>query len=331
MPMLADAARNTASWAVRNMATVGGNVFTPPPGGDVAVALLALDARVILASVRGERALPLEEFLTGFMTTELAPNELLAGIAGPDHGRSDRLQEVRSQAREHAGGGDGRGPRALVRRPRGGRADRARRGRAAPVPGTADGTARRRVGARPEVIATAPRPRPTRPTLHRRHRHRVVSTPDGRGPSAARSSGWRRETGEARWRMTSKIVSFQLGDREVEVMVAPLTTLQSVLRNQLGATADQGGVPTGRLRQLHRPARRRACGLVPAARGGHGGPTGHHAGDPHACRGPASDPAGVHRPPRLPVRLLHLGDGDGHVRPPGARPRARRPTRSGTR
>ena len=43
--MLREAARRTASWSVRNLATVGGNLFTPPPGGDVAVALLALDAR----------------------------------------------------------------------------------------------------------------------------------------------------------------------------------------------------------------------------------------------------------------------------------------------
>ena len=35
---------STASWSIRNMGTVGGNLFTPPPGGDVAVALLALDA-----------------------------------------------------------------------------------------------------------------------------------------------------------------------------------------------------------------------------------------------------------------------------------------------
>ena len=45
VPMLRQAAARTASWSIRNMATVGGNLFTPPPGGDMAVALLALDAR----------------------------------------------------------------------------------------------------------------------------------------------------------------------------------------------------------------------------------------------------------------------------------------------
>ena len=58
VPMLTEAARNTASWSVRNMGTVGGNLFTPPPGGDVAVALLALDASVTLAGHDGRRTSP---------------------------------------------------------------------------------------------------------------------------------------------------------------------------------------------------------------------------------------------------------------------------------
>jgi carbon-monoxide dehydrogenase small subunit len=45
--------------------------------------------------------------------------------------------------------------------------------------------------------------------------------------------------------MTSRIVSFELGDREVEVMVKPLTTLQSVLRDQLGLTATKDGCRQG--------------------------------------------------------------------------------------
>ena len=83
VPVLRDAARNTASWAIRNMGTVGGNLFTPPPGGDVAVALLALDASVTLASSHGARVVTLADFYTGFMTNELAPDELLADLWVP--------------------------------------------------------------------------------------------------------------------------------------------------------------------------------------------------------------------------------------------------------
>ncbi len=45
--------------------------------------------------------------------------------------------------------------------------------------------------------------------------------------------------------MTSTIVTFELGGRDVEVMVKPMTTLQAVLRNQLGATATKDGCRQG--------------------------------------------------------------------------------------
>jgi CO/xanthine dehydrogenase FAD-binding subunit len=47
--------------AIRNMATVGGNLFAPSPYGDFAVALLALDASVHL----GDSDMPIEAFLAG--------------------------------------------------------------------------------------------------------------------------------------------------------------------------------------------------------------------------------------------------------------------------
>src|SRR5258708_5052947 len=51
--------------AVRNMGTVGGNLFAPTPFGDFAVALLALDATVAMQSGYGARDVPIEEFLSG--------------------------------------------------------------------------------------------------------------------------------------------------------------------------------------------------------------------------------------------------------------------------
>ena len=51
--------------AVRNMGTVGGNLFAPAPFGDFTVALLALDATVALQGDYGARDLPIEEFLAG--------------------------------------------------------------------------------------------------------------------------------------------------------------------------------------------------------------------------------------------------------------------------
>ncbi len=45
--------------------------------------------------------------------------------------------------------------------------------------------------------------------------------------------------------MAGKIISFKLNDRETDVLVRPLTTLQSLLREQLGYTATKSGCKQG--------------------------------------------------------------------------------------
>ena len=83
IPLLAEAAHTVGGWAIRNMGTVGGNLFAPPPAGDFATALLALDATVTLTGRSGARTLPLAEFYTGFMTNALAPGELVTEFRVP--------------------------------------------------------------------------------------------------------------------------------------------------------------------------------------------------------------------------------------------------------
>src|SRR5262245_60425479 len=56
-------ARSIGGPAVRNMGTVGGNLFAPNPYGDFTVALLALDALVSVQGGFGARDVPIEEFL----------------------------------------------------------------------------------------------------------------------------------------------------------------------------------------------------------------------------------------------------------------------------
>src|SRR5215467_13634995 len=56
-------ARSIGGPAVRNMGTVGGNLFAPNPYGDFTVALLALDAVVAVQGGFGVRDVPIEEFL----------------------------------------------------------------------------------------------------------------------------------------------------------------------------------------------------------------------------------------------------------------------------
>jgi CO/xanthine dehydrogenase FAD-binding subunit len=73
IPILQEAAKAVGGWAIRNMGTVGGNLFAPPPGGDFAVALLALDAELVLKNIQGERIIAIHDFYTGFMMNALLP------------------------------------------------------------------------------------------------------------------------------------------------------------------------------------------------------------------------------------------------------------------
>src|ERR1700742_3713777 len=58
-------ARSIGGPAVRNMGTLGGNLHAPSPFGDLAVALLALDATVSVQGGFGMREMGIEEFLAG--------------------------------------------------------------------------------------------------------------------------------------------------------------------------------------------------------------------------------------------------------------------------
>ncbi|MEZ4768612.1 MAG: xanthine dehydrogenase family protein subunit M [Caldilineales bacterium] len=99
VPLLQKAAHNVGGWAIRNMGTAGGNLFAPPPSGDFAVALLALDAQVKLVSAAGQRIVPLGDFYTGFMTTVVQPGELVAEIQVPvPAGRTAYLKFARREA-----------------------------------------------------------------------------------------------------------------------------------------------------------------------------------------------------------------------------------------
>jgi CO/xanthine dehydrogenase FAD-binding subunit len=80
LPALAEAARTVGGPQIRNRGTVGGNLGTASPAGDALPPLLIADAVVELVSARGERTVPLTNFLTGPKRNALAEDELIAGI-----------------------------------------------------------------------------------------------------------------------------------------------------------------------------------------------------------------------------------------------------------
>lgn len=69
-----------AAPALRNRATLAGNICNASPAADSLPALYVLEALVVLASVDGERTVPISEFITAPGKTVLANNELLVAV-----------------------------------------------------------------------------------------------------------------------------------------------------------------------------------------------------------------------------------------------------------
>jgi CO/xanthine dehydrogenase FAD-binding subunit len=85
------AARQVGGRQIQNAGTVAGNIVTASPAADGTPNLLALDAVAEVASAgTGRRRVPLREFVTGYRTTALAPDELVTAVLVPDPGAGAR-------------------------------------------------------------------------------------------------------------------------------------------------------------------------------------------------------------------------------------------------
>jgi CO/xanthine dehydrogenase FAD-binding subunit len=77
------AAREIGGVQIQNMATIGGNVCNASPAADGTVALLALDARVILKNRAGSREVSLADFVLGPRRTARHGDELVVAFDIP--------------------------------------------------------------------------------------------------------------------------------------------------------------------------------------------------------------------------------------------------------
>jgi carbon-monoxide dehydrogenase medium subunit len=86
--VLAEMERRLASIQTRNWGTIGGNICHGDPAGDPAPVLIALNATLTTASLKGERNMAVEDFSLDYFETALEPGELLTEIqvpAAPPH------------------------------------------------------------------------------------------------------------------------------------------------------------------------------------------------------------------------------------------------------
>ncbi|MFI5495876.1 xanthine dehydrogenase small subunit [Actinoplanes sp. NPDC051859] len=83
VPLLGELFPQFASRLIRNSATVGGNLGTGSPIGDLPPVLLALAAGVVLADADGEREVPLADYYTGYRRSVRRADELIRAVRIP--------------------------------------------------------------------------------------------------------------------------------------------------------------------------------------------------------------------------------------------------------
>ncbi|MDD5964020.1 MAG: FAD binding domain-containing protein [Oscillospiraceae bacterium] len=81
--LLKDAASRMGAIALRNSATIGGNIANASPKGDMPQPLILMDAEVVLKSLDGERRVLVDDFIIAHKKTELRDDEIITGIVIP--------------------------------------------------------------------------------------------------------------------------------------------------------------------------------------------------------------------------------------------------------
>lgn len=82
-PLLSEAVPFIGHVQTRNRGTVGGSLVHADPTAEIPLSLLALDATSIIQSAEETREVPVQDFFITYLTTDIAPTEMLTEIQIP--------------------------------------------------------------------------------------------------------------------------------------------------------------------------------------------------------------------------------------------------------
>jgi carbon-monoxide dehydrogenase medium subunit len=95
-PLLAEVSPLIAHAAIRNRGTVGGSLAHNDPAAELPALSLLMDATVVVEGPSGRRSVTAEDLFVSYLTTSLAPDEMLTEVRIPDRGNrvGDAFAEV---------------------------------------------------------------------------------------------------------------------------------------------------------------------------------------------------------------------------------------------
>jgi carbon-monoxide dehydrogenase medium subunit len=102
-PVLREAAALIGNVRVRTLGTLGGSLAHGDPAAELPLAMVALDAQIGIAGRAGRRTVAAGDFFTGYLTTALAPDELLTEVEIPTTGDGGwAVEEISRRAGDFA-------------------------------------------------------------------------------------------------------------------------------------------------------------------------------------------------------------------------------------
>jgi len=100
LPALYDMLAVFGSKQIRELATLGGNIGSASPIGDLPPVLMAYNAKIVLASSDGEREIPMRDFITGYRTTQRTELEIIKSITIPYPGEHIEVRSYKISKRK---------------------------------------------------------------------------------------------------------------------------------------------------------------------------------------------------------------------------------------